>query len=169
MNSMIVLGSLRASKACCWLNVLFSIPVWFEATRFTASTRSCSVKRPAVAGLSGRRKKMTKDQTQVAPPRMKKITSHRSGVMFAGILETPIAMYEPTIPPQPNAEYQMHCRSGISCLVYQKPVINVRPGVTAASNNPMINRTAIALEYVRHWVRISTITPQRKHAMPRTF
>lgn len=59
-------------------------------------------------------------------------------------------MYEPTIPPQPNAEYHMHWRRGISRLVHQKPVINVNPGVTAASNNPMMKRKAIALEKVRH-------------------
>lgn len=50
------------------------------------------------------------------------------------------------MPPNPSEEYQMHCRRGISERRYQNPVISVRPGVTEASNMPIRNRTAIALE-----------------------
>jgi hypothetical protein len=82
--------------------------------------------------------------------------------MFAGSFETPIEIYEPTMPPQPREEYQIHWRSGISLLVYQNSVIRVRPGVTAASNIPMMKRTARALWYVWQEVKTRTITPQRR-------
>lgn len=40
---------------------------------------------------------------------IKKISSQRSGVRSAGSLETPIDIYEPTIPPQPSAELYNSC------------------------------------------------------------
>ena len=123
--------------ACAFLNFLFLMPVSLPDTRLTARTRSLSFNHQAFDGASARTKKMTNDQTQVAPPSyssqlthwqaqggltMKKISSHLSGLRSVGSLDTPMEMYEPMIPPSPSEEYQMHCRNGISRLVYQKPV-----------------------------------------------
>lgn len=69
MKRRIALGSLNVLRACFLLKVLFLIPIWFCATRLTASTRSRLVRKKAEAGESGKTKKTTKAQKQVAAPR----------------------------------------------------------------------------------------------------
>ena len=124
-----ILGSLNASKAWSLRNTLFLMPVSLPATRLTAIKRSRSLRNLALEGESGRRNHSTSDHRHVVPPRMKKMSSYRSGFKSAGRVEMPIEMYEPMMPPIPRAQYQIHYRSGISALVYQKPVMSVSPGV----------------------------------------
>lgn len=68
VNRSRALGSTNAAKACSFTNLLFLIPVSLPATRLTATRRSRSLRKRAFEGASGKRKKMKKDQRQVAPP-----------------------------------------------------------------------------------------------------
>lgn len=66
------LMSVRASMHWFHLKVSLLMPVMFSATRSMALMRSASLRNRALVGVSGRRKKIVKDQAVVMPPKMRK-------------------------------------------------------------------------------------------------
>ena len=80
----------------------------------------------------------------------------------------PAAIKLPIIPPHPTELYQIVWRKGDSARVYQKPVINDKPGVTAASVAPRKKRLTMAAAKFLQAIMVMTQAPHRTQVTPRT-